>query len=85
MPTKSKTKRGIRQDRARVAANQPHEVKYAAMASGKSANVVRELIKIKGNSRIKLMEALELFRQVLNMILPPKSQPKKRKRKMPMT
>lgn len=73
MPTKkSKTKRGRKQDRARVAGSQPHEVKYAAKISGRPAHVVRELIKIKGNSRITVMEALELFQLVLNMVLPPK-------------
>jgi uncharacterized protein DUF3606 len=82
---KPKTKRGRRQDRQRVAGTQKHEVAYVAKVGGKSPHMVREVIKIKGNSRIKLMEALELLHEVLNMILPPKTKPTRRKKKIPMT
>lgn len=40
-----------KQDRARVAAGQDHEVKYEAAKTGASKSAVKDAVKTEGNSR----------------------------------
>jgi Protein of unknown function (DUF3606) len=53
-----KTKRGRKQDRARVAGGQDHEVRYEAKKTGKSKAKVRRAVKKAGPSRKKVERAL---------------------------
>jgi hypothetical protein len=46
------------QDRARVSASEPHEVRYFAQKHGISENQVRELISEHGNDRETLEQAV---------------------------
>jgi hypothetical protein len=46
-----KTSRGRKQDRARVAGGQKHEVRYETKKTGKSASAVKRAVKKVGNSR----------------------------------
>ena len=48
---KSKTARGRKQDRARVAGGQDYEVQYEAKKTGKSAPAVKKAVKKVGNAR----------------------------------
>ena len=48
---KTKTARGRKQDRARVAGGQDYEVKYEAKKTGKSAPAVKKAVKKVGNAR----------------------------------
>ncbi|MHC2464530.1 DUF3606 domain-containing protein [Bradyrhizobium embrapense] len=48
---KSKTARGRKQDRARVAGGQDYEVRYEAKKTGKSALAVKKAVKKVGNAR----------------------------------
>jgi hypothetical protein len=53
-----KTARGRRQDRARVAGGQDHEVRYEAKKTGKSKAKVRRAVKRAGPSRKRVERAL---------------------------
>ena len=48
-----------KQDRARVAAGQEHEVRYEAEKEGVSKQEVKEAVKEVGNSRKKVEDKLE--------------------------
>jgi hypothetical protein len=52
------TSRGLKQDRARVAGGQDHEVRYESKKSGKSAGRVKAAVKKVGNSRKKVEREL---------------------------
>jgi hypothetical protein len=53
-----KTSRGRKQDRARVAGGQRHEVRYETKKTGKSASAVKRAVKKVGNSRKKVERSL---------------------------
>ncbi|MFB6458672.1 DUF3606 domain-containing protein [Bradyrhizobium tunisiense] len=55
---KKTTARGRKQDRARVAGGQKHEVAYEAKKSGRSASVVKKAVKKVGNSRKRVEKRL---------------------------
>lgn len=55
---KSKTARGRKQDRARVAGGQDHEVRYEAKKTGKSAQAVKKAVKKVGNTRKRVEKRL---------------------------
>ena len=50
--------RGRKQDRARVAGGQDHEVRYEAKKSGRAASAVKKAVKKVGNSRKKVERKL---------------------------
>lgn len=61
MAKKAKAKKGFlgrRQDRARVAGGQRHEVSYTTKKTSKSAKAVKKTVKRVGNSRKKVERAL---------------------------
>ena len=53
-----KSSRGRKQDRARVAGGQRHEVSYVAKKTGRSASRVKKAAKKAGPSRKKVERAL---------------------------
>ena len=53
-----KTARGRKQDRARVAGGQDHEVKYEAKKTGRSSAAVKKAVKKVGNSRKRVERGL---------------------------
>jgi hypothetical protein len=55
---KKKTSRGRKQDRARVAGGQDHEVGYEAKKTGRSAASVKKAVKKVGVSRKKVERRL---------------------------
>ncbi|PDT25695.1 DUF3606 domain-containing protein [Rhizobium sp. L9] len=55
----SPSSRSRKQDRARVAAGQDHEVRYEAKKEGVSKQAVKETVKDVGNSRRKVEDALD--------------------------
>ena len=55
---KQTTPRGRKQDRARVAGGQKHEVSYEAKKTGKSGKQVKQAVKKVGSSRKKVERAL---------------------------
>ncbi|MBM7483933.1 DUF3606 domain-containing protein [Bradyrhizobium sp. 44] len=55
---KKKTARGRKQDRARVAGGQKHEVGYEAKKTGRSAPAVKKAVKKVGNSRKRVEKRL---------------------------
>jgi hypothetical protein len=55
---KKQTSRGRKQDRARVAGAQKHEVRYETKKIGKSASAVKRAVKKVGNSRKKVERSL---------------------------
>ncbi|MEY9537879.1 hypothetical protein ABIE85_000939 [Bradyrhizobium diazoefficiens] len=55
---KSKTARGRKQDRARVAGGQDYEVQYEAKKTGKSAPAVKKAVKTVGNARKRVEKRL---------------------------
>ena len=55
---KKQSSRGRKQDRARVAGGQKHEVRYTAKKTGKSAKAVKRAVKKVGSSRKKVERAL---------------------------
>jgi predicted DNA-binding protein YlxM (UPF0122 family) len=57
--TEKQTNRGRNQDRARVAAGQDYEVRYEAKKEGVSRQVVKDAVKVVGNSRKKVEQKLE--------------------------
>ena len=55
----SPSTRGRNQDRARVAGNQDHEVRYEAKKTGASAADVKRVVKSAGNSRKRVEGSLK--------------------------
>ena len=55
---KARTSRGRKQDRARVAGGQDHEVRYESRKTGKSKTQVKRAVKRVGVSRKKVERAL---------------------------
>ncbi len=55
---KTKTVRGRKQDRARVAGGQDYEVRYEAKKTGKSAPTVKKAVKKVGNARKRVEKRL---------------------------
>lgn len=55
----TQTPRGRAQDRAKVAGQQEHEVRYEAAKTGKSAEAVKSAVKSVGNSRKAVEKALK--------------------------
>jgi len=55
---KKKTARGRKQDRARVAGGQKHEVRYESKKTGRSAASVKKVVKKVGNSRRRVEKRL---------------------------
>jgi hypothetical protein len=55
---KTKTARGRKQDRARVASGQDYEVQYEAKKTGKSAPAVKKAVKKVGNVRKRVEKRL---------------------------
>ena len=55
---KTKTARGRKQDRARVAGKQDYEVRYESKKTGKSSMVVKKAVKKVGNVRGKVEKKL---------------------------
>ena len=53
------TSRGRKQDRARVAGDQDHEVRYEAKKTGTSHDKVKETVEDVGNSRRKVEQRLK--------------------------
>jgi hypothetical protein len=58
MATAKKATRGRIQDRARVAGNQDHEVRYEAEKTGRSAAAVKKAVKKVGNTRKRVEKKL---------------------------
>jgi hypothetical protein len=58
MATTKKTARGRKQDRARVAGEQKHEVRYESKKTGRSAAAVKKTVKKVGNSRKRVEKRL---------------------------
>jgi hypothetical protein len=56
---KQQTARGRKQDRAKVAAGQDHEVRYEAKKEGVPNSEVKAAVKSVGNSRRKVEERIE--------------------------
>ena len=55
---KTKTARGRKQDRARVAGGQDYEVRYEAKKTGRSATSVKKAVKKVGNARKRVEKRL---------------------------
>lgn len=55
---KSKTARGRKQDRVRVAGGQDYEVRYEAKKTRKSASAVKKAVKKVGNARKRVEKRL---------------------------
>lgn len=55
----TETKRGRRQDRARVAGGQTHEVRYEAEKEHVSRQTVKDAVKTVGNGRGKVEAEIE--------------------------
>ena len=55
---KTKTARGRKQDRKRVAGGQDYEVRYEAKKTGKSAAAVKKAVKKVGNARKRVEKRL---------------------------
>ena len=53
------TNQGLKQDRAKVAGGQEHEVGYVAEKTGAKPSVVRRVVKKGGNSRVEVEAELE--------------------------
>ena len=58
-PAAKKSTGGRAQDRAKVAASQPHEVRYEARKMGVSTAAVKKAVKAVGNSRKKVEAELK--------------------------
>jgi len=58
MAKKQQTGRGRKQDRARVAGGQKHEVRYETKKTGKSGARVKRAVKKVGNSRKRVEREL---------------------------
>ena len=59
MMADEKSKRGVAQDRARVAGGQKHEVSYEAGKKGVSSAEVRDAARKAGPSRAKVEEEID--------------------------
>jgi hypothetical protein len=55
---KKQTSRGRKQDRARVAGGQDHEVRYTAKKTNRSAGAVKKAVKKVGTSRKRVERGL---------------------------
>lgn len=55
---RKKTARGRKQDRARVASGQDHEVRYESKKTGRSAAAVKKAVKKVGSSRKRVEKRL---------------------------
>jgi len=55
---KKKTSRGRKQDRARVAGGQDHEVRYESKKTGRAALSVKKAVKKVGNARKRVEKRL---------------------------
>ena len=55
---KKQTRRGRKQDRARVAGGQDYEVRYEGRKTGRSKAAVKKAVKKTGNSRKRVERAL---------------------------
>ncbi|MGY3609652.1 MULTISPECIES: DUF3606 domain-containing protein [unclassified Bradyrhizobium] len=55
---KKETSRGRKQDRARVAGGQRHEVSYESKKTGRSSSAVKKAVKKVGNGRRKVERRL---------------------------
>jgi hypothetical protein len=55
---KTKTARGRKQDRAKVAGGQKYEVGYESNKTGRSASAVKKAVKKVGNSRKRVEKRL---------------------------
>jgi Protein of unknown function (DUF3606) len=55
---KTKTARGRKQDRARVAGGQDYEVRYESKKTGRSAASVKKAVKKVGNARKRVEKRL---------------------------
>ncbi len=55
---KQRTSRGRKQDRARVAGGQDHEVRYTAKKTGRSKAAVKKAVKKVGSSRKRVVRRL---------------------------
>jgi len=58
MAKTKQTSRGRKQDRARVAGGQNHEVRYEAKKTGRSKAAVKKAVKKVGNSRKRVERRL---------------------------
>ncbi|MEH2524183.1 MULTISPECIES: DUF3606 domain-containing protein [unclassified Bradyrhizobium] len=58
MAASKKTARGRKQDRARVAGGQKHEVQYESKKTGRSASAVKKAVKKVGNPRKRVEKRL---------------------------
>ena len=58
MAKKTKTARGRKQDRKRVAGGQDYEVRYEAKKTKRSASAVKKAVKKVGNSRKRVEKRL---------------------------
>jgi hypothetical protein len=58
MAATKKMARGRKQDRAKVAGGQKHEVRYEAKKTGRSASAVKKAVKKVGNSRKRVEKRL---------------------------
>lgn len=58
MAARKKTARGRKQDRAKVAGGQKHEVRYEAKKTRRSALAVKKAVKKVGNSRKRVEKRL---------------------------
>ena len=54
----TKTARGRKQDRAKVAGKQDYEVRYESKKTGKSASAVKKAVKKVGNARKQVEKRL---------------------------
>ncbi len=54
----AKTTRGRKQDRARVAGGQTHEVRYESKKTGRSSSAVKKAVKRVGNARKRVEKRL---------------------------
>ena len=58
MADAKQSKRGRKQDRARVASGQAHEVRYESRKTGQSKDTVKRVVKTVGNSRRRVERTL---------------------------
>jgi Protein of unknown function (DUF3606) len=56
---KTQSRRGRKQDRARVAGGQDYEVRYEAKKTGRSKAAVKRAVKKTGNTRRRVERALK--------------------------
>jgi hypothetical protein len=66
MAKKAKSGRGRKQDRARIAGGQDHEVGYVAKKTGTSKSAVKEAVKEAGPLRKRVSKAIYRLRKGLS-------------------